>query len=218
VPTSVGGPKITSFAFVRVLVSATIVCAAAGCGVGSEVDDTGAAHEPIVNGTEVVTDFVGTPLFKNSVAPQTCSSSLLRDRWLITAFHCVSIDGGRYTPPAPANAFTAQVGSTTVSGVELFYPGQPSQQATIDVALVKLSGALPAPAGHAEPWSGWVTQDTFVSSVVLSGNRIGIVKNNRFYVKEGALSSSWVEIAQDVQQGLLSGTRIGYRKTGGTFG
>jgi hypothetical protein len=402
----------------------TLVLVAAGCGDTLAGDETGSIEEPIVNGTNVTTDLIGTPKFLNNYNGGTCTSTLLRDRWLLTAYHCVSIDGATKNPPAPLSSFEAWVGNTKATVARIFYPGLPAQVPTMDVALVKLASALPAPPGHAEPWdiplfsgsssslvgnsyycqgwgyntcnqqglgvlrsavlpvtssdatgftitpnqfgqtttdgdsgsscyqvangryhvlgvlsngecgshgnflgassirdwvdsildrvgvidhstgafrvkeggldqawlsnspgaflasisgprvamirqsdqrclvkegafvnswvdqgfagvvrcfvdgarigvltqdgtfrvkegsvssSGWVNQDTFVSSAVLSGNRIGIIKNNRFYVKEGALGASWVEIAQDVQQGLLSGTRIGYRLTSGSF-
>jgi hypothetical protein len=401
----------------------TISLALAGCGAPSEEDEITAVQQSIVNGTAVSTDAVGTPRFNNTMASETCSSTLLRDRWLITAYHCVTTTGGRWELPAPASSLTATVGTTTAAGAEVYYPGTPGSPADIDVALVKLAAALPAPSGHPEPWdlplysgsssslvgntyycqgwgygscstqnialrsanlqvssadaagytlmpnaagqiqtlgdsgsscyqvvngrynvlgvhsagecgvyarqvgadtirdwvgatmdrvgsldltngtlrlkegglnhawvatytgaflasaagprvamirqsdqhclvkegaflnswvdmgfggvvrclvngsrigvltqdgtfrvkdgsvssSGFVTQDTFVASAVLSGNRIGVVKNGHFYVKEGGLSAGWVDVASNVAQGSLSGTRIGYRTTAGDF-
>jgi hypothetical protein len=57
--------------------------------------------------------------------------------------------------------------------------------------------------------TGWVAQSSTTASAVLSGNRIGFVSfaDNRFYVKEGALSSTWVDQYSNVWQVVLSGTR-----------
>jgi len=107
------------------LVTVTISFAVADCAPPPEEDEITAVQQSIVNGTPVGTDAVGKPRFTNTAVSETCTSTLLRDRWVLTAYHCVTTDGGRRSLPAAASSLTATVGTTTVAGAEVFYPGTP---------------------------------------------------------------------------------------------
>ena len=120
-------------------------------------DDVTSTRQAIINGDEVTTDTVGTPFFLNTGLSneediEECSSTLLRDRWLLTAYHCVSMSGTRLAPMADAAELSGTVGNTQAFGIERYAPGAPNIPTDFDVALVKLGSSLSAPPGHAEPW------------------------------------------------------------------
>ena len=68
-------------------------------------------------------------------------------------------------------------------------------------------------------YASWVVQYSNVTEASLSGNRIGVLSNGHFYVKEGSLSGgSWVDEYSNVLQATLSGKRIGVVANEGSSG
>jgi hypothetical protein len=114
--------------------------AAAGC------VDSGVAPEeradPIINGTRVISDTIGTPHVTTPVS--NCSGTLLADHWLLTAHHCVTNEvvatGGTAINAASVTATMLSGASTT--GAQVFL------HPTLDVALVRLAGSLTNAFGH----------------------------------------------------------------------
>ena len=162
----------------------TIALAMPGCtastdaGQPNEVEDTTvASHQAIINGTPVSTDRVGTPLLHNDATNEYCTSTLLRDRWVLTAYHCISI-GGLSAPMADKKKIT--VGSTKVMPAEMYSMAPLNSVPNIDVALIKLSSSLPAPSGHVEPWD----------TPIYSGSSSSLVGNTYYCQGRGYNSCS----------------------------
>lgn len=88
-------------------------------------EDTAATALPILHGTTVTQDLVGSPALGN------CSSTLLRDRWVLTAKHC----GAAMGSPVTSNGVTATV-------TDVF--NHPSE----DVSLLRLNTPLNIAGGY----------------------------------------------------------------------
>ena len=140
------------------LASALIAAGLCNCGAQPDTevespDNMATVSTDIINGDTVTTDSIGTPWLFNSVIPTVnpakhglCSSTLLSDRWLLTAHHCVTNDGSMNGPSVSASSLTAtlQNGSSAI-GTDLYI--HPSS----DVALVKLNQSLLSSTGR--PWA-----------------------------------------------------------------
>jgi hypothetical protein len=146
--------------FVHILGSCcgAVAIASLGCGaetqvgVGSE-PESDSIVEPIIAGDGVTTDLIGTYSFNNTGNEhgyEYCTATLLRDRWLITAYHCVSIGGDLDSPAADPALMTASMGFSIATGLEVHTPA--SVTPPYDVALVKLDSSLPLPFGHKVPF------------------------------------------------------------------
>jgi hypothetical protein len=97
-----------------------------GCGVEGDNEPVTTTTDEIINGTTVTTDTWGSPFYG-------CSSTLLRDRWLLTAKHC---------NPSNGSSVTLLNGQTAVTEDPKFI--HPS----LDVMIVHLSAPL-TPSGTA---------------------------------------------------------------------
>lgn len=93
-------------------------------------------EESIINGTPVTTDSLGTPMLV--AGGSLCSSTLLSDRWLLTAHHCVTNEGVTTggTPIQAASITVTQLGGATAHGTQVFL------HPTLDVALVHLDSSF----------------------------------------------------------------------------
>ncbi|HEX6275930.1 MAG TPA: trypsin-like serine protease, partial [Polyangiaceae bacterium] len=121
-------------------------------GGGSE-PESGAVVEPIIQGDDVTADLIGTYFFNNAGNErgyQHCTATLLRDRWLITAYHCVSLNATVDSPMADPTTMTASMGFSIAAGAEVYAPAYVTPP--YDVALVKLGSSLPLPTGHKVPF------------------------------------------------------------------
>lgn len=113
--------------------ASTLACAGCVADASPSGEDPGRTEEPIINGTPVPVDLLGSP--KLSVG---CSSSILAPTWLLTAHHCLTNEVVT-TGGTPVNAFsvtaTMSDGSTAV-GLEVFL------HPTADVALLELAAPI----------------------------------------------------------------------------
>ncbi|MEU6800303.1 Vps62-related protein [Streptomyces neyagawaensis] len=65
-----------------------------------------------------------------------------------------------------------------------------------------------------DAYANWMYQADGVSSLALSGNRIGIVQGDVASVKEGGLDAGWVRQSEGVSSLALSGNRVGVIRKG----
>ena len=128
---------------------ALLAVAAAGCAdlneaaIGPADGQLSNVNEPILNGTPVGTDVIGSLAVYNSITGMGCSAAVLSDRWIVTAHHCVSGDGqSTGSPVAPSQIGIIVNNAWVYSGVSI------SVHPTSDVALVKLDQAQLDANGH----------------------------------------------------------------------
>ncbi len=117
---------------------------AVGCGNAAD-DGVGQEREPIINGTNVSTDVIGTPYLTmtNGPSPRYCTGTVIRSDWVLTAHHCVSQNSERIGGnPIQPSQFTAHIlnGNNTPSGTLIV------RHPTLDVALVKMNAAPTGPS------------------------------------------------------------------------
>jgi len=123
-------------------------------------DATATTSQDIISGTPVTNETLGSALLyycpagsaaclaSTSNVQWLCSGTMVADRWLLTAHHCVS-DGGEATTggtavgPDTVTVFQPN-GQTSASGVQVF------RHPTADVALVELTNSVVSPAGTVE--------------------------------------------------------------------
>ena len=119
-------------------------CSAANDSNPDNSEETARASSPIINGTEVTNDPIGTPLF-HTVPPHEgwCTSTMLTDRWLLTARHCVTEDSTIMGKVLPYDQFdaTPQWGSPIKAAAVVPHP-------SLDVALVLLESSVVDANGH----------------------------------------------------------------------
>src|SRR5688572_26362313 len=97
-------------------------------GVGAEDEVSQSQVEPIINGTSVSADTLGT-LKVNS----NCSGTLLSDRWLLTAKRCTTVEGvPGGTPLDPETMVVKHLDGSTAHGTLVF------RHPSVDVALLRL--------------------------------------------------------------------------------
>ena len=99
--------------------------------------------QPIINGTPMANDAIGSLYVHNGVTGMGCSSTLLSDRWIVTDHHCVSVDtSDTGSPVLPSQMGIIVNNSWVYSGVAIYL------HPTLDVALVKLDQAQLDANGH----------------------------------------------------------------------
>jgi hypothetical protein len=102
---------------------------------GTDVETKG---DPIVNGTVVSSDAVGTPAVL-SPANGTCTGTMIRKDWLLTARHCVA--GSDWVDATISGSGMTQTGTRIV-----LHPA--TLGLDLDVALVKMDGPVVDVNGH----------------------------------------------------------------------
>src|SRR6266404_4364352 len=125
---------------------ASIIVAFVGCagalGCGNPLDDdtpepAGSAIDPIINGTGVSVDTIGTPcLYGCTFSSGICTGTMLTSTWMLTAHHCVA-KGDAVTGGTVRTDITAHLkgGSSVAPDWVVLHP-------TLDVALVKFTNPL----------------------------------------------------------------------------
>jgi hypothetical protein len=115
--------------FTGITVSLLAAAGSIGCAVQAwdEPESVDEASESILNGTTVTTDTRGSPQLSG------CSSSLLRDRWVLTAKHCL----------AAAGASATLLDGTTATFTDPIF-----NHPTLDVTIGRISSSL-SPSGSA---------------------------------------------------------------------
>src|SRR5262249_7626067 len=95
---------------------ASLLCGLGLVSCGGAAESTADTSEPVINGTPVATDNIGTPVLSISNAPNPpnpsqswgCSGTMLNSTWVLTAHHCVTINnlttGGTIIPPGTLTA------------------------------------------------------------------------------------------------------------------
>ncbi len=161
--------------------AAAVACSAQVVGDSTPVEST---VEPIINGNTVSTDTIGTPIL--SVG---CSSTLLSDRWLITAHHCLTnegvVTGG--TPVTASTVTATLLNGTHATGSAVYL------HPTLDVALLSLSSSLLNANGH--PWANplYLGQSTGLAGQTLYCQGWG---DNTFTSGYGTLRSASIKVSQ----------------------
>ncbi len=115
-----------------------VACSAEGPGNSDEI--TASRSDPIINGTTVTNDTLGTPKIDTPVG--YCSSTLLGDRWILTAHHCVTKEAVRSggTAVDPASIKATMLNGATAKGTQvLLHP-------SVNVALVQLDQTFTNPS------------------------------------------------------------------------
>jgi hypothetical protein len=126
------------------------VAALGACSPDSTGGNSGisASEEPIIGGTAVTTDTIGTPNLGRTTDGAICSSVLLSDGWLLTARHCLNIDGSG-TSTTPVKPSTIRISAPNSTN---FVTGFRSHlHPTLDVGLLEFVGPLLDSNGR--PWS-----------------------------------------------------------------
>src|SRR5438477_2835075 len=132
----------------RVFSVSFILCSVGAVDCGGNNPTDGAflveAPEPIINGTVVANDVVGTPIISVSdtnVSPAVgfgCTGTMLTPTWMLTAHHCVTTGNllTRGTAIKPGDlTVTIKGGTNSPRGVQIV------RHPTLDVGLVRLSAA-----------------------------------------------------------------------------
>jgi hypothetical protein len=98
------------------------------------VDETA---EPIIGGTPVMTDTLGSVLLSRTDG-RMCSGTMLTESWALTARHCLTTDGQIGSAAInPANVTANQLGGAAQTGARIvFHPGG------LDVALLRLQAPV----------------------------------------------------------------------------
>jgi len=133
-------------------------CAVAPEGPASTSEATGETREAIVGGSNVASDALGSVEVLQCLVPTSscryaynvagwgCSGTMVADRWLLTAHHCVSVGGEALTGGTAVDASTIRVQNQTntswATGVAIY------RHPTLDVALVELDGSIYSPGGQ----------------------------------------------------------------------
>jgi hypothetical protein len=123
-------------------------------------DRSEASSSEIISGSPVANETLGSALLyycpagkaacvaSTSNVQWLCSGTMVADRWLLTAHHCVTTDGESTTggtAVAPDTLIAFQPGGQTSGvGVQVF------RHPTLDVALIELSTSVVSPAGTIE--------------------------------------------------------------------
>jgi hypothetical protein len=113
---------------------------APACGGLPDEDGTDVVTEtdPIINGTTLTSDTIGTPIYN---AAQQCSATMIRKDWMLTAQHCLRWPDGRLNNPGDV-----------LAGMVNHAPTQPGvrivRHPSLDVALVQLAGPLTDNSGQ----------------------------------------------------------------------
>lgn len=137
----------------RSLFLSPLVLLLAGCGgYDAPADEPlGAEEMEIVGGANA--DIVNHPWqisFQSSTGSHFCGGSILNDRWILTAQHCIDETGNTLTSPATvriaagASKLSAMSSTGQVRAVEeiIPYPGYVDASQGKDVALVRLASPL----------------------------------------------------------------------------
>jgi hypothetical protein len=111
-----------------------------GCTTAAEYEGSVAENSsPVINGTPVTADGIGTPWLSTS-----CSSTLIHSRAVLTAGHCLNAEV-KVTPPVgtpidPSTiTVTTQYGKTSSGAQSYFHP-------LYDAAILTLASELPLPS------------------------------------------------------------------------
>ena len=132
---------------IRILTPVSVLAAALlACGASPKSGESvGSQGQPIIAGTAVTADAIGTLAFTTPGSPgvnQFCSGTVIDGHWLLTAHHCVTVEsvvtGGTALAPSDIVFLPNFFQPPSVVGVFL-HP-------TLDVALLKLSGDFVNPA------------------------------------------------------------------------